>query len=410
MIYYLQIDLGGFLLMKEKNSKRLANISLIVATCGFAATMPFQSKLLQILSGGFEAALVGGLADWFAVTAMFRHPLGIPIPHTALLPKNRAKITEGIISTLNNQWLSKESLIEKVEEREWINQGLSAFEGLLENDESRTKMIESIQQFGASINDETIENYLLTTFKPTINSISSQKLLSNAVDTVIEKEWDAKTYEFLINKIEETVSTPHIKELIGKEIIQFIERKFFMIKAFLPMIGEEKITEFVHSGLIDLLTELKDPKSDRRNFILSFIRLEAEKTKSNENIIHQLDEWKNKGYEYVVKQAINLFRNKLNDKDFILNSIEKILAFIKNSNWIDNVEQSFKKLLINTIEKYHHKIADLVKFNIEKLSTEEITDLLENKIGKDITWIRVNGAVCGFIIGLILTTLRIVFT
>ncbi|PGS50600.1 DUF445 domain-containing protein [Bacillus sp. AFS041924] len=396
--------------MKEKNSKRLANLSLLVATCGFAATAPFQSKLLQILSGGFEAALVGGLADWFAVTAMFRHPLGIPIPHTALLPKNRKKITDSILNTLNNQWLSKESLIEKVEEREWIHQGISAFEQLVENEESRNKMIHSIKQFGMSIQDETIEKFLLNSFKPTIDSISSQRLLSNAVDTVIEKEWDSKTYEFLINKIVETVSLPHIKELIGKEVIQFIERKFFMIKAFLPMIGEEKITEFIHSGLLDLLSELKDPNSDRRNFILSFIRMEAQKNKSNENIIRQLDEWKHKGYEYLVDQAIKLFRNKINDEEFILNTIQKIIIFTKNSNWIDNVELSFKKLLINTIEKYHHKIGDLVKYNIEKLSTEEITDLLENKIGKDITWIRVNGAVCGFIIGLILTTLRMIFT
>lgn len=396
--------------MKEKNSKRLANLSLLVATCGFAATAPFQSKLLQILSGGFEAALVGGLADWFAVTAMFRHPLGIPIPHTALLPKNRKKITDSILNTLNNQWLSKESLIEKVEEREWIHKGISAFEQLVENEESRNKMIHSIKQFGMSIQDETIEKFLLNSFKPTIDSISSQRLLSNAVDTVIEKEWDSKTYEFLINKIVETVSLPHIKELIGKEVIQFIERKFFMIKAFLPMIGEEKITEFIHSGLLDLLSELKDPNSDRRNFILSFIRMEAQKNKSNENIIRQLDEWKHKGYEYLVDQAIKLFRNKINDEEFILNTIQKIIIFTKNSNWIDNVELSFKKLLINTIEKYHHKIGDLVKYNIEKLSTEEITDLLENKIGKDITWIRVNGAVCGFIIGLILTTLRMIFT
>lgn len=396
--------------MKEKNSKRLANISLFVATCGFAVTMPFQSKIFQILSGGFEAALVGGLADWFAVTAMFRHPLGIPIPHTALLPKNREKITEGILSTLNNQWLSKESLIEKVEERNWIHQGINAFEELLENDETKTKIIKSIQQFGDSIQDETIEKFLLKTFKPTIDSLSTQKLLSNAMDTVIKNEWDAKTYEFLITKIEETVSLPHIKELIGKEVIQFIERKFFMIKAFLPMIGEEKITEFIHSGLIDLLGELKDPTSDRRKFILSFIRLEAEKNKSNEHIIRQLDEWKNKGYDYLVEQAIRLVRSKIADENFLLNTIRNSIGFIKTSDFIESIEKGFKTLLINLIEKYHHKIGDLVRFNIEKLSTAEITDLLENKIGKDITWIRVNGAVCGFIIGIILTSIRMIIS
>ena len=63
--------------------------------------------------GGFEAGLVGGLADWFAVTALFRHPMGIPIPHTALLPKNREKVTQSLINMLENDWLTKESIMDK---------------------------------------------------------------------------------------------------------------------------------------------------------------------------------------------------------------------------------------------------------------------------------------------------------
>lgn len=395
--------------MAEKNSKRLANISLFVASTGFIATMPFQSKVLQILSGGFEAALVGGLADWFAVTAMFRHPLGISIPHTALLPKNRAKITEGILNTLNNQWLSKESLVEKVEEQQWITNGLNAFEKMLEDPNTKSKIIHTIQEFGSSIENETIEKILHETFRNKVQNFSMERVLNKTVDTVFEQEWDKKTYEFLLSKVEDYVRLPHIKELIGREIIQFIERKFFMVKAFLPMIGEDKITEFIHGGLLDLLTELKDPTSERRKLILSFIRIEAEKNKSNEMIIKHLDEWKLKGFDYIVTEGINWFRKKLSDEDFIYQSLSKFISFIKNSRWIEILEKGLRQLLVNTIDKYHYKIGELVRLNIEKLSTEEITDLLENKIGKDITWIRVNGAVCGFLIGLILTTLRIVF-
>ncbi len=395
--------------MVEKNSKRLANLSLLVASTGFVATMPFQAKIIQILSGGFEAALVGGLADWFAVTAMFRHPLNIPIPHTALLPKNRSKITEGILSTLNNQWLSKESLIEKVYEQQWIKEGVDSFENMLNEDESREKIITSIQQFGTSIQKESIEKIIQDSLHTTLNSISSEKILSNVIDKIFQNEWDEKTYEFLIDKIEDYVKMPHIKELIGREIIQFIERKFFMIKAFLPMIGEEKIIEFIHSGLLDLLIELKNPTSDRRKTILSFVRIEAEKNKTNENVIRQLDEWKNSGATYATQELTNWIQNKLADRTFILNALIHLLDFIKKSGWVNKIELSFKKILYQLIEKYHYKIGELVRMNIEKLSTEEITDLLENKIGKDITWIRVNGAVCGFLIGIILSTIQIIF-
>ena len=57
---------------------------------------------------------MGGLADWFAVTALFRSPLGIPIPHTALLPKNRDKMTEGLVSAVENNLLNKDSITEKI--------------------------------------------------------------------------------------------------------------------------------------------------------------------------------------------------------------------------------------------------------------------------------------------------------
>src|SRR5437899_6411517 len=65
-----------------------------------------QPWWLELAAAGFEAAVVGGLADWFAVTALFRHPLGIPIPHTAIIPARRQKIVEGIVSMIEDEWLS----------------------------------------------------------------------------------------------------------------------------------------------------------------------------------------------------------------------------------------------------------------------------------------------------------------
>ena len=74
----------------------------------------FPVGLTGLLSFGFEAGVIGGLADWFAVTALFRHPLGIPIPHTALLPKNRKKMSEGIVTVVQNRLLAKESMFDKL--------------------------------------------------------------------------------------------------------------------------------------------------------------------------------------------------------------------------------------------------------------------------------------------------------
>src|SRR2546423_650923 len=90
--------------------KRRATSLLGVALLVFIAASWFEPQYpwLGYLRATAEASLVGGLADWFAVTALFRHPLGVPIPHTAIIPTRRAKIIESIVSMVQDEWLSPE--------------------------------------------------------------------------------------------------------------------------------------------------------------------------------------------------------------------------------------------------------------------------------------------------------------
>ena len=97
-------------------SRYIAGISLAVMGAGFITTrwwLP-DNAWTHLLESGFEAGLVGGIADWFAVTALFRHPMGIPIPHTSLLLKNRRKIEGSLISAMENELLNKDSITRKL--------------------------------------------------------------------------------------------------------------------------------------------------------------------------------------------------------------------------------------------------------------------------------------------------------
>src|SRR5205823_1135228 len=71
-----------------------------------------------------EASLVGGLADWFAVRALFAHPFGIPFPHTAIIPNNRKRIVSEIRTLVQEQWLPPSLLKGKVEAFDFIKDGL----------------------------------------------------------------------------------------------------------------------------------------------------------------------------------------------------------------------------------------------------------------------------------------------
>ncbi len=91
---------------------------LIAAAAVFAATVavPAPGFWVGLARAGAEAALVGGLADWFAVTALFRHPLGLPFPRTAVIPKNKDRIGEGLGDFVERNFLAPELLAEKLRE------------------------------------------------------------------------------------------------------------------------------------------------------------------------------------------------------------------------------------------------------------------------------------------------------
>ncbi|YAR63791.1 DUF445 family protein [Bacillus cytotoxicus] len=136
-------------------SKYIAGISLGVMGIGFVATIPFQHVVAgEIMQGGFEAGLVGGLADWFAVTALFRHPMGLPIPHTALLPKNRKRMTKGLVTTLENDWLTKESITSKLKELQLTQMVLQIAERELQSETVKKGFVTIIEKAIRQMNTE----------------------------------------------------------------------------------------------------------------------------------------------------------------------------------------------------------------------------------------------------------------
>src|SRR5437763_5881735 len=87
--------------------KVLATGLLVVMAVVFAAARALEPHYpgLSYVKAFAEAAMVGGLADWFAVTALFRHPLGLPIPHTAIIPRNKDRIGEALVNFLRENFL-----------------------------------------------------------------------------------------------------------------------------------------------------------------------------------------------------------------------------------------------------------------------------------------------------------------
>ncbi|PHE69827.1 DUF445 domain-containing protein [Bacillus wiedmannii] len=408
-------------------TKYIAGISLGVMGVGFAASIPFQGTVAgEIIQGGFEAGLVGGLADWFAVTALFRHPMGIPIPHTALLPKNRKRVTKGLIHTLENEWLTKESITNKVTEMQLAQMVLQIAEREMQSDAVKKGIVTIAEKAIVSIDTEKLAVIIEKELKTYLHTINTSNILQVLVDQLVVQEYDEKTLDYILVKVKDWTAQDEARYQLGSLGMKAMENikvdgfLQFTLKSFMNIVDEDKIGGILQKFIISNINSLQDADNSTRQLILSKIRQEIINVKENEALLQELENWKEKWIanwdatdkikemlEQVQQRAITFVKNEeFTDKygiPFLQTQMNKIK---EDEQTVKKIEEWLQKQVVTLVEKNHSRIGKLVQENLDKLDDKTLIEMIENNVGKDLQWIRVNGAVCGFMIGLVLEGIK----
>ncbi|WP_409291507.1 DUF445 domain-containing protein [Peribacillus sp. SCS-37] len=412
----------------NRSSKHLARLSLIMMGIGFLATLPFQDSLFgRLLQGGFEAGIVGGLADWFAVTALFRHPLGLPIPHTALLPKNRDRMTGALVSALENNWLTKESIQEKIKQIEITRRVLAFVRGGLYSEPAKKGIESTLTHLVKEIQIDKLTGTAEKMLKQFAASADLPALIQKAVGLTIEKKYDEKLLDKLISRIDEWLHSNNRSEELGGTALRALDQMEFdgflqfAVKSFQSVMSEEKLGNIIQSLLAGGIDSLKQENNLNRKALLLYIRRELQGLTENEKLLAELDEFKMKQtaeWELgpFLTSQLEAARQRLLDKiqdrtllnEFLLPYAENTISTLEgDSERVQKIEDFVQGQIARVIQENHKKIGKLVQENLDKLDNEALIEIMESNIGKDLQWIRVNGAVCGFIIGIIITVLKI---
>jgi uncharacterized membrane-anchored protein YjiN (DUF445 family) len=411
-----------------KQGKYLAGTSLGLMSVGFLATLPFHSNNIGLLlQDGFEAGLVGGLADWFAVTALFRHPLGIPIPHTALLPKNREKVTLSLISVIEKELLNKESILQKIKQIS-ISENLLIFaENQLSQPQVQKGILAFAEQFIRQADLSKLTPYIEKEIQEFLNQIDVAPLIGKVIDEIILKAYDEKSFDYLLEKVELWMQQPETRDGIGRMALAALSRlevsglMQFALNAFIGFMNEEKLGSMIQNVILSTLNELRQSDDERRIQIMAIIRDELHKIKSNITLQKELEAWKNqwvqqfdfagslqKLFRGLQEKLIETIQNERFTEDkmqpFITNMIKKLKS---DHQRIGQFEQWIHLQIAKLLETHHLQIGKLVRDNLEKLDNATLTEMLEEKIGQDLQWIRVNGAFCGFLIGIVLGAIKL---
>lgn len=408
-------------------TKYIAGISLGVMGVGFAASIPFQGTVAgEIIQGGFEAGLVGGLADWFAVTALFRHPMGMPIPHTALLPKNRKRVTKGLINTLENEWLTKESITNKVKEMQLAQMILQIAEREMQSDAVKKGIVTIAEKAIVSIDTEKLAVIIEKELKTYLHTINTNNILQVLVDQLVVQEYDEKTLDYILVKVKDWTAQDEARYQLGSLGMKAMENikvdgfLQFTLKSFMNIVDEDKIGGILQKFIISNINSLQEVDNSTRQLILAKIRQEIINVKENEALLQELENWKEKWIanwnatdkikemlEQVQQRAVAFVNNEEFADKYVIPFLQKQMNKIKeDEQTVQKIEDWLQKQVVSLVEKNHSKIGKLVQENLDKLDDKTLIEMIENNVGKDLQWIRVNGAVCGFMIGLVLEGIK----
>lgn len=408
-------------------TKYIAGISLGVMGVGFAASILFQGTVAgEIIQGGFEAGLVGGLADWFAVTALFRHPMGIPIPHTALLPKNRKRVTKGLIHTLENEWLTKESITNKVKEMQLAQMVLQIAEREMQSDAVKKGIVTIAEKAIVTIDTEKLAVIIEKELKTYLHTINTSNILQVLVDQLVVQEYDEKTLDYILVKVKDWTVQDEARYQLGSLGMKAMENikvdgfLQFTLKSFMNIVDEDKIGGILQKFIISNINSLQEADNSTRQLILAKIRQEIINVKENEALLQELENWKEKWIanwnatdkikemlEQVQQRAVAFVNNEEFADKYVIPFLQKQMNKIKeDEQTVQKIEEWLQKQVVTLVEKNHSKIGKLVQENLDKLDDKTLIEMIENNVGKDLQWIRVNGAVCGFMIGLVLEGIK----
>ena len=394
--------------------KRLATGLLIVMAVIFALAFAFQHRYpwLEYVRAAAEGGMVGALADWFAVTALFRHPMGLKIPHTAIIERKKDQIGESLGEFVQENFLSREVVDVKLQQLDVAG----SVGRWLEKEKSATRVAQEAATVIGAVLEVLDDRDVLVL----IESLAKKHMLA--------PEWSSTLGRIMQRVIEDGHHKPAI-DLLAERAEKWVAVNRGMIistvsqhsPSWVPslvdsLLGEKihrELTKFVagvranptHPMRLSIDTWLKTFATDMQNDPLMVEKVEALKHSLLGD--PQLRELAATSWSSVKAALVDAMNNPeselrrsmvagIRDLGRRLSGDEQLAA--KVNLWVSNAAGY-------VIDNYRGQITSLITDTVARWDGKETSDKIELQVGRDLQFIRINGTVVGSLAGLAIFSL-----
>jgi uncharacterized membrane-anchored protein YjiN (DUF445 family) len=394
--------------------KAVALGALLFMAVVFVIAFAFQGRVpwLAYVRAAAEGGMVGALADWFAVTALFRHPLGIPIPHTAIIPHRKDEIGRTLGEFVETNFLSAEVVREKLQ-----SVGVASRLGTwLSRDESA----ERVASEGSALASAVLR---------AVSDDDVRDLIADlARSHVIEPQWGPAAGAWL-GRIVETGAHRNAVDLAAGSIATWLEgnRAAFnglvsrRLPSWVPSLAHRLVDDTVYKEAVTFVAAVRaDPQHPARLAIDAYLGRLAENLQHDPDTIARLEHAKTAVFDsprvrelatQLWDTAKNGLLSSLADPESGLRlraraALAEVGGRLATEEALQHrVDTWVTDAATFVVDRYRHDIASIITDTIERWDPEETTEKIELMVGRDLQYIRLNGTIVGALAGLAIFTI-----
>ena len=396
-------------------TRRLATGLLVLMAFLFAAARVLQGTypILSFVAAFAEAAMVGALADWFAVTALFRAPLGLPIPHTAIIPRNKERIGESLADFLKHNFITQEIIREELRSVDFAGT-VATWLAQPENSRFVTRQfIGGIPTLLRMIEDEHVAQFMQNRARAVLDNVQFAPLLAQILSLAVAGHHHQPLFDHIVNVLAQIVekNNSYIRWKIDENSPRW-----------LPKAVDDKFFSRLLDAIRSTLNEMREDDSEWRNRFQIAIEEFIERLRTSPEYEERIKSVVTKVLEHPLFQdytkhlwhevKLRLLADATADDSQLVAKLSQAMHTFNESLLQDKtvrgkLNQWIRIIATDALVERREMIADLVTRVIRKWDAETVSRKFELHVGKDPQYIRINGTLVGGLVGLLLHTVSL---
>lgn len=399
-----------FQAMRKMRTIATGLLVLMAVTFILARTMEVHHTSWGYFRAFAEAAMVGALADWFAVVALFRHPLGLPIPHTAIIPNNKDRIGESLGRFVTDNFLTTTTLRPKLEKLDLV--GIAAGWLTKQSAPIAERVCGVIPAMLKKLDDAAVRRFLHQQLISQMSTIEVAPLAGKLLEGLtagdkhrallgeglrLMDEWFNENRDWLHQEIRDEVPLP---AWLGKDkVAGYYVRKFInKVGTLVHDVGENHQHPF-HAKFRASLEKQIHALKNSPDYLRKGEEFKAQLLEHPVLRTYVSDVWATLEQWILTDLAKPDSQIKARLRDLV-NSIGRTLQ--EDAELRERLNTWLRDGLLAFVEQHREQAARLIQDTVAKWEAEDICRNLEAEVGRDLQFIRISGTIVGGLVGLLI--------